>query len=1398
MLAFIRCILHPSKNPQDLESKLKKIVGKYENYEGWKILTSACSTYLASKNSLPEASVLLKLLNVDFNFAQADQIEPFEDLEEMKSWLENYQNQNGTNLEERLRNAVQKSKKDKCTKIVTSLSTILEKLKLAENNPLSLDRRSIQAISDLNGKLANLRNFFKQPFLDALLQRHSNLVEIFDIKIQAETKLNQNKSNSSNLVERKMSFYTQIKDSIEAKKLGNEGLDKILKSKIEALTSANNIVLWAEEALSGIKAILRVDVKHLIDDKDGVLQEAANWKTQAQTRLLQLEEIESSKDTADYVKDQLRKVLELASSIDQKIEDTADTEKEAKIQAFQAKEQLIANQLQTILLALQGIKIEGSSLEAIEKASQNVEKILDDCEKLEAEKNEYVQLGNVVKDYLKSVDSIKDICNKWERVTNLLRDQKIKSQSLIQMWNQSENLKKSFEMDMNKFEETFPDKTEIIEDGSMLTQVQEEYKSSIDVLRKMRHNFEMFFKCQKQLIHEMQTVPSFDTSQLKKDLTNLQQRYAELCTNQKEKSFHLQKLITTWNNVQKEMDLLEDLKQSLTHQNSVNLIKVTQELSNLSQHAEKVVESLESEVLPKVNLNIVFIQNTLKNYKKKILQFLQDSENQEIIEELLKSTQNIDKSFAQIKQQKNQNYNDFKSHLQMLNSLKDTIEKISTLKNLETNATLDPFTSIYLNKCEENVRELMNELKSVQDLDLNETEINVNINGDLNIMKSILTSEIPLFEAYFNLDPKPDLETNVQDLKIVQEVIGNLEQLNIKSANVGQVDDLKEQLDQISILTWKEVITEKVNKIRQMIEENSQKAEENSEMKKMLQSLENDIIESELMRDNVKKYGKLSAISWKFPRPSELEQSSSNQEKMFQLFSKFVEIMQSDLTKSLNSISDDNDHWLKSWLQASIDEMCLNEPCTDITQVVQSLDQTLILLNSANYAQLCLRNHRNWNGKIQSIKSLLLNENDDFTWLEKIAKAESGLNELFDQASTKPIQPEDVVLLSTIDEMCNKLDKLMNDYRNFLAQLRYFEEKAQELKITLENSKNQLELDLISNQEKDLTKNLMNINQLASQLELCHLLKHINELMLEIQKLIKDKKSSDEIIEKIVNRTEELAELGIEDEDFESKATQLLQDLNDQVLVNLTEHQNEQMTSCLDEVTSLLEEFEAQTNLNSDMLEIAQLHEELTNWLKDVEDALQKSLDLKSSLDDKKKQLEEYHEIHNDIEAHEKLVSMVFEKTSKLMTQTNDFSLSAYLSSIQSLFETIKSKSWKLIQQMGECIEEQEDYEDRLVNFTDFLTAQAQYLKEILSVKTHNPGFDPKAELSTLLQRIEDGNSMLMDLEDTLADVIASTSEEGKEGLEIEFKQISLMWTKHLKQIQDLKGSLESVQTSFF
>ena len=65
-----------------------------------------------------------------------------------------------------------------------------------------------------------------------------------------------------------------------------------------------------------------------------------------------------------------------------------------------------------------------------------------------------------------------------------------------------------------------------------------------------------------------------------------------------------------------------------------------------------------------------------------------------------------------------------------------------------------------------------------------------------------------------------------------------------------------------------------------------------------------------------------------------------------------------------------------------------------------------------------------------------------------------------------------------------------------------------------------------------------------------------------------------------------------------------------------------------------------------------------------------------------------------------------------------------------------------------------------------------------------NPGFDVRESLTVLIQRIDEGNALIMDLEDTLADVSASTSEEGRNTLEVELKQISQMWTKHLKQIQ--------------
>ena len=308
--------------------------------------------------------------------------------------------------------------------------------------------------------------------------------------------------------------------------------------------------------------------------------------------------------------------------------------------------------------------------------------------------------------------------------------------------------------------------------------------------------------------------------------------------------------------------------------------------------------------------------------------------------------------------------------------------------------------------------------------------------------------------------------------------------------------------------------------------------------------------------------------------------------------------MQFDLNSIHDSITCD---WLKSWLHSSIEEMCLTEPFTDVTQVVQCLDQTLILLNSAKYATLCLENNQKWTHQLSQIKtnlSFASNRGAEYLWTSSVPNAEKELNQLFDTVASKPLQPDDVVMLSTIDEMACSLEKDMNVCRNFLAQLRYFEEKSNELLASIESSI-VIDVNQLTQFSEEIQSKFNSLETLAKETQILSPMDHVRDLMGKTQQVITEKRSSVETVRVIVERTTELKELGIDDDEFESLARDLLQDLNDlNEDVKLTEQQNEQIQSCLDEVTSLLEEYEASESLNADMLEIAQLHEELTIWLK--------------------------------------------------------------------------------------------------------------------------------------------------------------------------------------------------------
>lgn len=1388
-----------SNNAEDLAKKLRAIAKQYQVYQGWRELAINCTIYLLNTYTIGEVKTFIdsvaEVLDLKLSIHdQPVQLPKFLDGKHMQSWIDEKKlelnalecNLQGTTedlLSRKVSASLMRSQILKVVKISEPLKNTLQLLEIAEADPLNLQPQTMDSIGKISEKFTDMKQVLDMKFIDALMTRQASLLELINMM-----KFSKNSSGKENSLEQKLAFYSNLKESLKNKNIDIGDLQATLMKKTKALEDAQGIFQWAEESLNGIKAILKIDMKNLIDDKDGILLEASNWRTQASTRLLKLEDIpDLEKDTLDMVKKHLKEVAELSNQITTNIHENTDQTKEAQLKAFHQKEELIANSLQNILLALQGIKIEGSTLSAIEKASRNVEKILNDCERLQKEKEEYVSLGQAIKDVHNSGGSIKDICTKWERVTNLLRDQKAKSQSLIQMWNQSESLKKSFEDDMIQFSKKFPDDSQVpIESKEQLQQMQDDYKHSIDILRKMRYNFEMFFKCEKQLIHEMQTVPSFDTSQLKKDLANIQQRYAELCTVQKERLFVISKLSSTWDAISKEMTILDDLCSQVQNP-SCNLTKCIEDIANLCEHTSKVIDSMETDILVKAKFN--FMPIGLPQIKSRIEFCRKECSSNN--DELAKLTQNLDKHLSSVEFQMAQQYVDCKSHTNVLTNLKETFDEIKLfqdeVKAMGSGRLIKPFCNNFLRKCLDKAKELFSIIKPIDGLDnmSNEAQDEMPLRGNVLMLKEIILKEKEMHESYWNLlDDQTCQSWFDQTIEKLEEVAALFD--DIKNVQADQVDEmLPEHLPD----SWASIIRGLIHKFKAYIEEVEAQKEENTALGKTLINIETEILnDMNEITDFRMKYGKLSSLCWRLPRTTELPaQSDFFETKMTLIFTSIVQIMQADLQGMMGNITNEFS-WLKSWMHSSIEEMCLGEPFTDVTQVVQCLDQTLVLLNSCGYAMKCAENLKAWTEVMSTIKiELRSNVSKKNEWLQSIRKAENELNELFDKMLTsKPIQPEDVVMLSTVDEMNSKLEKQMNDSRAFLAQMRSLEEKINEMVASLDSVTDGANL---KDQHQRLLMKMKTIQDLSISLNLQNVPGHLQELMEGLKTDVEEKMAAFELVEKIAVRTEELKELGIGDEDFEDLARDLLEDLND-IQVKLSEQQNEQIQACLEEVTSLLEDFEAKESLNADMLEIAQLHEELTLWLKDVEDSLQKSLELKSSLDDKRKQLEEYHEIHSDIEAHEKLVTVVFEKTSKLMTQTNDFSLSTYLTSIQALFETIKFKSAKLIQQMNECIQDQEDYEDRLINFTDFLTDQAHYLKEILSCRSSDAGFDVSGAINCLLQKIEEGNGMIVDLEDSLADVQNSTSEDGKSVLEVEFRQIYIMWTKHLKQINDLKGSL--------
>lgn len=208
----------------------------------------------------------------------------------------------------------------------------------------------------------------------------------------------------------------------------------------------------------------------------------------------------------------------------------------------------------------------------------------------------------------------------------------------------------------------------------------------------------------------------------------------------------------------------------------------------------------------------------------------------------------------------------------------------------------------------------------------------------------------------------------------------------------------------------------------------------------------------------------------------------------------------------------------------------------------------------------------------------------------------------------------------------------------------------------------------------------------------------------------------------------------------------------------------------------------------SQFSDFAERQEQLTKWLKEVEKGMKQHSELKSTLQEKRAQLQNHKIMHQEILSRRQLVDTVCDRAQHLVDQTQDKSLNAYLQSIKQLFSSIVAKSEELLKGLDDCVDKHQTFNNNVDAFKDWLVQQNQKLSSL----DHETG--DKVELSKRIdsvsalktQSTQDGGKMLEALINELVVVGKSTAPKGVDLLKTELLDLQGLLQQHLTDVDAL------------
>ncbi|XP_037820489.1 nesprin-1-like, partial [Lucilia sericata] len=204
--------------------------------------------------------------------------------------------------------------------------------------------------------------------------------------------------------------------------------------------------------------------------------------------------------------------------------------------------------------------------------------------------------------------------------------------------------------------------------------------------------------------------------------------------------------------------------------------------------------------------------------------------------------------------------------------------------------------------------------------------------------------------------------------------------------------------------------------------------------------------------------------------------------------------------------------------------------------------------------------------------------------------------------------------------------------------------------------------------------------------------------------------------------------------------------------------------------------------------------DQLTKWLKDVDKAMQSHTEPKTTLQEKRAQLQNHKLLHQEITTHNVLVDNVCDKAQALVDQIKDNSLNVYLQSIKQLFNNIVQKSEEILNNLDDCVQKHNDLNNQVSAAKAWISGEKAKLLECDDA--YGEKSDIKRKIETLRHLAENkpqAMKIVTEIREQFEKVKPSTSEKGNEVLNKEIDELETTIKSHFDDIEGIEGKQNDV-----